>query len=148
MRYIPLALGLLALALLACGGGAGSGPKVQDDGALYVQYVNEQLTVWMTVVSINGQVPQEKELAEGVSPQQEVEISLNEITPATAVLSGGSEILVKLRVLLDRPEIWPPAMKDFHLTVTIDGSQLLYITDMNPFEEGLDSLKYQIKPCG
>ena len=146
MRYIPLALGLLALALLACGGGAGSGPKVQDDGALYVQYVNEQLTVWMTVVSINGQVPQEKELAEGVSPQQEVEISLNEITPATAVLSGGSEILVKLRVLLDTPEIWPPAMKDFHLTVTIDGSQLLYITDMNPFEEGLDSLKYQIKP--
>ena len=134
--------------MLACGGGAGSGPKVQDDGALYVQYVNEQLTVWMTVVSINGQVPQEKELAEGVSPQQEVEISLNEITPATAVLSGGSEILVKLRVLLDRPEIWPPAMKDFHLTVTIDGSQLLYITDMNPFEEGLDSLKYQIKPCG
>ena len=148
MRYIPVALGLLALALLACGGGAGTGPKVQDDGALYIQYVNEQLTVWMTMISINDQVPHEKELPQGVFPQQEVEISLNEITPATAVLPGGSEIVVKLRVLLDKPEVWPPAMKDFHLTVTIDGSQLLYITDMNPFEEGLDSLKYQLRPYG
>lgn len=148
MRYISVVLGLVVLALLTCGGGGGTGPKVQDDGALYVQYVNKQLKVWVTMLSINAQVPQEKELAQGVSPQQEVEISLNEITPMTVTMSGGSEILVKLRVLLDKPEVWPPAMKDFHLTVTIDGSQLLYITDMNPFEEGLDSLKYQIKPYG
>ena len=100
------------------------------------------------MISINDQVPHEKELPQGVFPQQEVEISLNEITPATAVLPGGSEIVVKLRVLLDKPEVWPPAMKDFHLTVTIDGSQLLYITDMNPFEEGLASLKYQLRPYG
>jgi len=130
----------LGLALLTCGGG-GAGPKVKADGTLYVQNVNGRLKVWVTVVSIDGQVPEGKDLPQGVSPQQEVEVLLDEITPVTAVLPGGSEVLIKLRIKRER-------IKEFDLTVTIDGSQLLYITDMNPYEEGLAGLKYQLKPYG
>jgi len=106
-----------------------------------VQNVNGRLKVWVTVVSIDGQVPEGKDLPQGVSPQQEVEVLLDEITPVTAVLPGGSEVLIKLRIKRER-------IKEFDLTVTIDGSQLLYITDMNPYEEGLAGLKYQLKPYG
>ena len=126
------------------GGDGGTGAKAQTDGALYVQYVNEHLEVWMTVISINDQVPQEKELPQGVSPQQEVELALDEITQATAVVPGGTEIFVKIRVSLDSPR----RMKDFELTVTVDGSQLVYITDMNPNEEGLAGLKHQLRRYG
>lgn len=141
MRYMPVALGLLSLALLACGGGGGTGPTTQADGVLYVQNVNTGLRIWVTVISIGGQPPEEKDLPQGVSPQQEVEIPLNDITPVTAVLTGGVEVLLKLRVSRER-------MKEFDLPITIDGSRLLYITDMNPYEEGLPGLKHQLRPYG
>ena len=141
MRCISITLGLPVLALLACGGDGGTSSKAQAEGALYIQNVNERLQVWVTVISINGEAPQEKDLPQGVSPQEEVEIPLDAITPVTAVLSGGTEVLLKLRVSRERT-------KDFDLPVTIDGSQLIYITDMNPYEEGLPGLKHEIRTYG
>ncbi len=140
MRHIAIALAFLASALLACGGGGGTGSETQANGSLYLQHVNERLTVWVTVLSIDGQAPQEKDLPQGVSPEQEVEIALDEITPVTADLPGGSEVSLKIRVSRER-------MKDFTLKITIDGSQLLYITDMNPYEDEA-GLKYQQRPYG
>ena len=133
MRYISIALSFLALALLACGDGGGTGSETKADGSLHVQYVRDGMRAWVTVVSINDQAPQEKDLPQGVSPQDEMELSLNEIMPVTADLPGGTEVSLKIRISLGR-------QKDFDLKITIDGSQLLSITNMNPYvdEAGLE----------
>ena len=140
MRYLSIALGFLMLLLLACGGGGGTGSTTKAAGSLYVQYVNERLKVRATVVSINGQTPQETDLPQGVSPGQEMELALNEITSVTADLPGGTEVSLNLRISRER-------QKDFDLKITIDGSQLLRITDMNPYED-VAGLKYELSSYG
>ena len=116
MRTTSIVLGFLALVLFACGGGGGTGSETKAAGSLYVQYVNQRLRVWVTVVSVDGQIPQEKDLPQGVSPGQEVQLDLDEITPVTADLPGGTEVSLNLRVSRER-------QKDFDLNIDFADSR-------------------------
>ena len=135
MRFTALFVGLAAASLIVCGGGS-TGPRQKEPGRIYVQNVGyveggKKFEVFVTVVSVDGQVPGDRDLPQGVQLYQELEIPQGgEPVPVTGVLHGGARVVLRFRVTGG----FGYQTREWELPFEVDGNKLIYVTGVNPFE--------------